>query len=268
MDFGLHGKVAAVAASTSGLGLAVATELALEGAHVFIGSRGESQPVEETVRAIRARLPEGARNEVAGVKCDFSDPAQAEAFVAAATERFGRVDVLVANNGGPAPGPAEGVDVSTWEAGFRQTFLSSQRLAEVAIAGMKERSWGRILFITSTSVKQPIAGLAVSTAMRSAVVGYAKTLSDELAPFGITVNTVAPGSILTPRLESLLTKRANDASTSFEDAKDALEATIPTSRVGSPEEFAAAVTFLASSRASYITGTVLQVDGGLVRSLT
>ena len=265
MDLGIEGKAAAVAAASAGLGLAVARELVREGARVLICSRSEAN-VEAAVRQLRELRGDDAAAH--GVALDLAEPGAPERFAAEAAERLGSLDILVANNGGPPPGPPLGLGDAAWEAGFRQTFDSSRRLAEAAAPVMIRRGWGRIVFITSTSVKQPIEGLTISTAMRSAVVGYAKALSDELARHGVTVNCIAPGSIATQRLESLLENRARDAGRSPAEMRAALESAVPARRIGRPEELAAAVAFLASERASYITGTVLQVDGGAVRSLT
>lgn len=269
MDLGLKGKVAAVAASSSGLGKAVALALAREGVGVALCSRS-SQRVQAAVEDIRIRVAAeyGAEPVLAGVCADLASEAGPGEFISRAQEMLGPVEILVANNGGPPPGDAAGLGDEAWKLGFETTFRSSQKLADAVIGGMRERKWGRIVFITSTSVKQPIAGLTISTAMRSAVVGFAKALSDEVAIDGVTVNTAAPGSTSTARLESIFAKRAEDGGVSLDEIKAAAEATIPAGRFGQPEEFAAAVAFLCSEAASYITGIVLPVDGGLVRSLT
>jgi 3-oxoacyl-[acyl-carrier protein] reductase len=269
MDLGLEGKVAVVAAASGGLGYAVALELAREGAAVAIASRdtGRIAAAAERLRGEVAKR-RGGEPEILPMAADLNTAAGAERCVRDAEERFGRVDILVANNAGPPPGSPLLLDDAAWQAGFEGTFLSSRRLAAAAIPGMRRRRWGRIVFITSTSVKQPIGDLAVSTALRSAVVGLAKTLADELAAEGITVNCVAPGSTLTERLQSLLETRARKRGITPEDLAREMQAQIPARRFGRPEEFAAAVAFLASERSSYITGVVLAVDGGLVRSLT
>ncbi|MBI4604270.1 MAG: SDR family oxidoreductase [Planctomycetes bacterium] len=271
MDLGLKDKVAAVAASSSGLGLAVAVELAREGCKIALCSRDAAR-LERAAAQVREAAgcgaPAAAAERVLAVRADLASPQGPAEFIRAAAARLGPVDVLVANNGGPPAGPALGLGEEAWRFGFDLTFLSSQRLVAEAAPGMRERRWGRILFITSISVKQPIPDLVISTALRSAVVGYAKCLSDELAPHGVTVNCVAPGSTLTERLEQLLARRAESRRIDPARLREEEERKIPVRRFGRPEEFAAAVAFLASERASYITGTVLAVDGGVVRSLT
>ena len=269
MDLGLTGKVAAVAAASRGLGFAVARELAREGAAVSLCSRHRAD-AERAAASIAEGLQREGREPppLVGLAADLDSAAGVTAFLERTVSALGEVQILVANNGGPAPGPAHEADEKAWRAGFERTFLSSQRLVEGVLPAMRSARWGRIIFITSISVKQPIEGLAVSTAMRSAVTGYAKALSDELAAAGITVNSVAPGSTRTERLESLLADRAEREGISQSAMEEKLETTIPAARFGRPEEFSAAVAFLASERASYITGTVLPVDGGAVRSLT
>lgn len=269
MELGLESKVAAVAAASSGLGHAVALDLAKEGASVFICSRDDER-VRGALESIRRALggTVDIESRVQGAAVDLNATDGPERFVQLARERFSRVDILVANNGGPPPGPPIGLGDEAWEAGYRGTFASSRKLAEAVIPSMRRQGWGRILFITSISVKQPIEGLAISTAMRAAVVGYAKMLSDDLAKDGITVNCVAPGSTHTARLESLLQRRAEASGKTLDEMKRELESRIPARRLSTPAEFSAPVVFLVSERASYITGTVLAVDGGAVRSLT
>src|SRR5262245_35196300 len=273
MELGLQGKVAAVAAASSGLGKAVALALAGEGMSVVVSSRDERR-----IRAAADAIDEHARRAAAGrgsapppalaVAADLATEEGPRRFIAAAEERFSRVDVLVANCGGPPPGPAAGLGEEEWTRAIPLTLLSAVRLARAALPGMRARRWGRIIFITSTSVKQPIENLALSTSLRSAVAGYAKSLSDELAGEGITVNVVAPGSIATGRLEDLLAARARDRGVEVDVARAGLLEKIPARRLGRPEELAAAVAFLASEPAAYISGVVLAVDGGALRSIT
>ena len=269
MDLGIENKVAAVAASSSGLGLAVATALIQEGAKVAICSRNE-----EALEVARQKLMSVAsdwgdsKDRVLAVPCDLSEASGPESFLSKVEAHWKPVDILVVNNGGPPPGSAMGVSLEDWERGVEQTFLSSVRLAKLAVPKMVEQSWGRIIFITSISVKQPIDNLAISTALRCGVVGFSKSLADEVASSGVTVNTVAPGSTDTPRLRQLIDARAERDQMDGSEVLDQMTRQVPMRRIGQPEEFASAVAFLASERASFITGVVLPVDGGQIRSIT
>ncbi len=270
MDLGLHGKIAAVAAASSGLGRAVAAALFEEGASVAIASRS-AERLADAARWIEehARRVAGAQHpSVFPFAADLASPEGPESFIRAVESRFGRVDVLISNCGGPPRAAAAALSEEDWALAVPLTLLSAVRLARAVLPGMRERRWGRIIFISSTSVKQPIEGLALSNSLRSAVAGYSKTLSDEVAAEGITVNTVAPGSTATARLDEILQARARERGISLDEVRAEMAARIPLRRAGTPEEFAAAVAFLASVRASYITGVVLPVDGGATRSIT
>ncbi len=262
MDLGLSGKVALVAAASRGLGRAVADELAREGAQLVICARGETA-LRETAEQIRAET--GAR--VVDVVADVSEPAGITRVVAAAMEAFGRVDVLVTNAGGPPAGPFESHSADAWEAAVRQNLVSVVELTRAVLPGMRERRWGRIINVTSIAVKQPVDNLILSNSIRAAVTGFARTLANEVAPHGITVNNVMPGYTRTQRVDDLAARNAELRGTSAADERAVWEGQIPMARLGEPSEFAAMVAFLASERASYTTGASIPVDGGWIRAL-
>ncbi|CAN5212490.1 SDR family oxidoreductase [soil metagenome] len=261
MDLGLSGKVALVAGSSRGLGRAIAEELAAEGASLVLCSRQEDS-LQEARSAIEQR---GA--SVIAVAADLAEPAQVERVVEAGMREFGRIDILVTNAGGPPAGPFEQHSPEAWDRAVQLTLGSVLNLTRAVLPGMKERRWGRILNVTSIAVKQPVEGLILSNSVRAAVTGFARTLANEIAPWGITVNNVLPGYTRTERLNELTAANSKAKGISQEEARAAWEAQIPMGRLGEPREFAALVAFLASERASYITGTSITVDGGWVRSL-
>jgi 3-oxoacyl-[acyl-carrier protein] reductase len=257
MELGLSGRVALVGGSSSGLGRAVARELAAEGARVVLSARGQER-LEEARSAIESET--GA--EVAAVPADLSTAEGIEAVMAGTERAFGQVDILVTNTGGPPAGSFVTHDLETWRAAERLLLESVVELARRVLPGMKERRWGRIITITSIAVKQPVHNLVLSNSLRAAVTGLARTLANEVAPLGITVNNVMPGYTRTQRLEELA-----GASDEGDEAFEHWIREIPMGRIGQPRELAALVAFLASERASYITGTSVPVDGGWIRSL-
>jgi 3-oxoacyl-[acyl-carrier protein] reductase len=262
MDLGLKGKVAIVAAASKGLGRAVAAELAREGARVAICAR-DAQTLERAAREIASAT--GA--EILPRALDVTDRAAVEAFVAAAEERWGRVDICVTNAGGP---PAKSFAETTpgeWAAAAELTLLSAVWFARAALPRMQRNRWGRFVTITSVSVKQPIDGLLLSNSLRAAVTGMVRTLANEYAGDGITANNVCPGYTLTERLDELAEKLARDAGVPREKIIERWTSQIPAGRLGKPEELAALVAFLCSERAAYINGASIAVDGGWVRSL-
>jgi 3-oxoacyl-[acyl-carrier protein] reductase len=261
MDLGLTGRVALVTAASRGLGLASAKALAAEGASVVICARGP-QRLEEARREVQGAAASGAR-----VEALVLDVAAAEAphpLVGLARERFGRLDVLVTNAGGPPPGSFANLGDAEWERAFQLTLMSVVRVVREALPLLQASDQGRIVNLVSTSVKQPIDNLMLSNAMRAAVIGLAKTLSREVGGSGITVNNVLPGIILTDRQRELRGAEAARRGISFEQAIAEAGRGVPLGRIGKPEEVGALVAFLASAHASYITGTSIQVDGGLV----
>ena len=262
MDLGLKDRVALVAAASRGLGYAAALELAREGARVFLCSRDEGH-ASEAAQKIHAETG----GNVAGIATDVTDGAQVEAFVNLALERAGRIDICVTNAGGPKASTFADTDLEMFRQAFEQNALSAIRLAKLTLPGMRERRWGRIVNITSMSAKQPIEGLLLSNTVRAGLTGWAKTVSNEVAAEGITVNNVAPGYTLTERQAELAEVRGQAAGKSEQEVIDSWAMQAPMRRMAMPAEIAAAVAFLASERASYITGVTLQVDGGWVRSL-
>ena len=262
MELGLHGKVALVAASSQGLGRAIATELATEGASLVMNARGEGR-LRETASGIAAAS--GVR--VVPVSGDVSRTDDVARLAAAALDAFGRVDVLVTNSGGPPPGTFESTSAEAWKAAADVLLTSAVELIRPVLPGRKERRFGRILNITSITVKQPVENLILSNALRAAVTGMAKTLANEVAPFGITVNNLLPGYTRTERLVALAEAHARRSGTPVEEWSARLIRDIPAGRLGDPRELAALAAFLASERAGYITGQSIAVDGGWIRGL-
>lgn len=262
MDFGLTNRIAIVAAASRGIGFAAARELAREGARVFICSRDE-----ERTRQAAEKISDETGSEVTGVGADVTSDEDIERFVAAARGVNGRVDICVTNAGGPPATTFDATDLEMYRKAFELNALSTIRLARLVIPGMREQKWGRLINITSISVKQPIDGLLLSNTIRAGLTGWAKTLSNEVAADNVTVNNVAPGYTLTERQSELAEARSRATGKSKEEMIEGWAAQIPMRRLASAEEIAAAVAFLASERASYITGVTLQVDGGWVKGL-
>jgi 3-oxoacyl-[acyl-carrier protein] reductase len=263
MDLGLYDSVALVTAASKGLGRAVALQLAQEGAHVAICARGEAH-LAATAAEIRAETG----RQALPLPADVSDPAAAERLVEATVRQFGRLDVLVINAGGPPPGQFLDLAPEDWEAAAQLTLMSAVQLCYAAVPVMKARGAGSILAMTSITVKQPQPNLVLSNSLRLGVVGLAKTLADELAPFGIRVNAICPGWTRTARVDQLLRDRAERNGTTPDEEAARIAAAIPLGRMGTPEEFAAAAAFLVSPAASYVTGVSLLVDGGMYRGVT
>lgn len=262
MDLGIEGRVALVAASSKGLGRAVAEELAAEGAHLILCARGE-EALAEAARAADA----AGTGEVLSVVADLSDEDGVRGVARAALERFGRVDILVNNAGGPPAGPFESHSLQAWRDAVRLNLESALELTRAVLPGMRERGWGRIVNITSVAVKEPVDGLILSNSVRAAVTGWARTLANEVAADGVTVNNALPGYTETDRLLELAEATSAQKGITIEEVRATWERSIPMGRLGRPEEFAALVVFLASERASYITGRSITVDGGRTRGL-
>mgnify|MGYP005839758635 CR=1 FL=1 len=253
MDLRIKGKKALVMASSKGLGKSVATELAIEGVEVMLCGRNKTDLI-KTAKEIDAK----SETKVHYISGDVSIVSHRIKILEAAKSKMGWVDILVTNSGGPPFGDFEKHEAADWENAYRLLLESVVGMIKGVLPNMKKNKWGRIITITSQAVKQPVDGLILSNSIRASIVGLVKTLSNELGSFNITVNNVMPGYTQTKRLESLI-----DAN------PDLLKVTneIPLGRIGKPEEFAAAVTFLASERASYITGVSLAVDGGWIKGI-
>jgi 3-oxoacyl-[acyl-carrier protein] reductase len=253
MDLGILDKVAFVAASSQGLGKSVALELAKEGAHVIICGRNK-----ESLAAAQDEINKAGSGEVLAIAGDLSVGADRHRMLKTAFEKYQKIDILVTNSGGPRSGKFEELDQEDWHNAYELLLASTVDLIRGVLPTMKAQRWGRIISITSQAVKQPVANLILSNSVRASVVGLIKTLASELGAYNITVNNVMPGYTETNRLKNLIAANPKVSQAINE---------IPLGRFGQPEEFAAAVTFLASERASYITGVSLAVDGGWIQHI-
>ena len=263
MDLGLGGKAALVTAASKGLGRAIALELAREGAHVVISSRDE-----EALSGAAAEISAETGAEVDYRAADLTRAGDIEALVAHAAGRFGGVDVLVNNTGGPPAGTFEDLDDGAWQAAFDGILMSLIRCVRGVLPHMRAgEPWGRIVNVASSSVKQPIENLMLSNTFRAGLAGLAKSLSIELAPDGILVNTLGPGRISTARSQGMDQAQAEAQGVPVEEVRASFEARIPLGRYGTPEEFARVAAFLASPANGYVTGQAILVDGGMVRAL-
>ncbi|WP_259066745.1 SDR family NAD(P)-dependent oxidoreductase [Mucilaginibacter sp. X4EP1] len=257
MDLKLTNKVAIVLAASKGLGKAIATALSAEGAKVIIGSRDEGE-----LKKVASEIQQLTGNEVWALPIDVADAKQVESFIEEVAQRYGKIDILLNNAGGPPFNKFEHFDDAEWQKAFDLNLLSFARTSRLVLPHMKKAGGGRIINIISGSVKAVLGNSVLSTSMRMGVVGMAKLMADEFGPYNITVNNVAPGMILTDRLKHTLPKDVDPETALKEKAKN-----IPLGRIGKPEELAALVTFLASEQAAYISGTTIQVDGGASRSI-
>lgn len=254
MDLGIAGRTALVCASTGGLGAATARALGAEGANVVVSGRRE-----ELAKSIAAELPSAV-----GVASDLTADGGPEALLAAATEAFGDIDILVLNGPGPKPATASQLDAATTARAVHDLLLVHQTLVNAVLPGMRARGWGRIVAIASSGVVQPLPNLALSNVGRTALAAYLKSLATEVAGDGVTVNLVLPGRIETDRTEALERSTAEGTGRSVAEVRAGFEQGVPAGRYGRPDEFGAAVAFLCGVPASYVTGTAVRVDGGLV----
>jgi 3-oxoacyl-[acyl-carrier protein] reductase len=262
VDLGIRGKVALVAAASRGLGRAIALELATEGANLVLCARGP-----DALRSAREMIAARTGVDVHTVVADLSDRAHIERVTNEAMTRFGQVDILVTNAGGPPAGTFEAHDWAAWEHAVNLTLRSAIELTRAVLPGMRARKWGRIINVTSITVKQPVDNLILSNSIRAAVTGFARTLANEVATDGITVNNILPGYTRTERVETLADATAAKEGLTRADIVARFEQQIPMRRLGEPSEFAALAAFLASRQASYITGQSIAVDGGWIKSL-
>jgi 3-oxoacyl-[acyl-carrier protein] reductase len=260
MDLGIRGKTALVAASSRGIGRATALALSAEGCQVVCCSRHLDE-----VMSTAEEIARETGQKVLAFEVDLTVPEQIEKLVIRSREALGTIDILINNCGGPPPGQFTALDEQSWKNAYDTTLMSTVRLTRYVLPDMRTSAWGRIINMTSISVKQPVDGLILSNAFRAGVAGMSKTLAGELGPEGITVNTVAPGFTMTQRLQSLFEARARERGVPIDLLLDQALEPIPLHRFAEPDEIASAVLFLASEQAKYITGTILPVDGGFIR---
>lgn len=262
MDLGLNGKRALVLGSTRGIGHGIATALASEGATVAVCGRDAS-----VARKTAQSIATDAGAVVRGYAVDLTDLVTVNGLIDSVVSEFGGIDILVANCGGPPPGRVSEVSADTWLEQFQAVFLSVVELASACLPGMKQRGWGRILISSSSGAVQPIGNLGISNTLRAGLASWAKTLADEVAPYRVTVNTLIPGRIHTDRVDEIDAANARRQNRPIAEVVKASHALIPVGRYGTVQEFAAVAVFVASERASYVTGSMIRVDGGMIRGL-
>lgn len=264
MDLGLRGRVAIVCAASQGLGKAAALGFALEGANVVMCSRNRKKI---TAAAGEIQEAAGRRSVVMPVVADLTKPLHIKRLVSTAAQRFGRIDVLVTNAGGPPVATFSDLTDVEWTLGVDLTLLSAVRTIREVLPHMRKRGWGRIIAITSVAAKQPINDLVISSSLRPGILGLMKSLANTHAADGILVNAVAPGYIMTGRQQEISTARAASAGMSMDDYVKQSAREVPLGRFGQPEELANIIVFLGSERSSYVTGATIGVDGGLAKGL-
>jgi len=262
MDTGLKDKTVLITASSMGIGKAVAEMFADEGCKIAISSRSK-----ENLLSTAKELKEKYAIEPFWCVCDLNKQKDIENTFSAVNAQFGNIDILVNNCGGPVPGLFQQLDEEDWNNAYEQVLLSAVRFSRLVLPGMMGNNWGRIINLTSISVKQPVDNLILSNSLRAGVTGFTKSLSNEVARFNITVNNVAPGMTLTGRLYELAVVEAKEKGKSHEEILVEMSKRVPLNRLARPEEIASVVVFLASKQASYVTGITIQVDGGYIKSV-
>ena len=262
METGLKNKTVLITASSMGIGKAAAELFTEEGCRVAISSRSK-----ENLLSTAKELKEKYNTEVFWSVCDLNKQKDIENTFAAVSSQFGNIDILVNNCGGPIPGLFQELEEDDWNLAYEQILLSVVRFSKLVLPGMMANYWGRIINLTSISVKQPIDNLMLSNSMRASVTGFTKSLSNEVAKFNITVNSVAPGMTLTRRLYELAVVQGKEKGKSHEEILVEMAKRIPLNRLAKPEEIASVIVFLASKQASYINGVTIHVDGGYIKSI-
>lgn len=262
MDLGLKDKSVIVTAASKGIGKATALGFLQEGARVTICARDQ-----QALEAAREELQAATGGQIVAITADVSDPQQLQTLVSAATAAHGETEVLVNNAGGPPAGSHTDISAQQWQQAFDLTLQSAVRLTELVLPGMKKAGWGRVVNLSSYSVKQPMDNMMLSNSIRLSVLGWAKTLANEVAADGILVNTVCPGWTDTARVASLLQQKSAATGASVDEVRNDIAANVPLGRIASAQEIANVVVFLASNSASYVTGAAIPVDGGAAKVL-
>ena len=261
MDLSIKGKNAIVCASSQGLGKSAAVDLAKEGVNLAICSRNKDK-----INLVKEEIEQTSDVKVVAIEADLSSEKDISALFQEAKKELKTIDILINNNGGPPPSTFEELTDEDWQKTFNSTMMSAIRLSKLVLPDMKKNKWGRIINISSVSVKTPVNGLFLSNSIRMGVLGWAKALSDEVAPHGITVNSVCPGTTKTERIEQILNAQSESSGKDKSEIEEAMANSIPMLRIGEASDLSALITFLASEKANYITGLAVQVDGGSART--
>ena len=261
MDLSIKGKNAIVCASSQGLGKSAAVDLAKEGVNLAICSRNKDK-----INLVKEEIEQIADVKVVAIETDLSSEKDINALFQEAKKELKAIDILINNNGGPPPSTFEELTDEDWQRTFNSTMMSAIRLSKLVLPDMKNNKWGRIINISSVSVKTPVNGLFLSNSIRMGVLGWAKALSDEVAPHGITINTVCPGTTKTERIEQIINAQSESSGKDKSEIEEAMANSNPMLRIGEASDLSALIAFLASEKASYMTGLAVQVDGGSART--